>query len=419
MKSGFKKKMTAKILCMCLALSLMLSACGSTNGTTPSTEGEAVGAAEMGTQEVSINKADVETVSAPGTEEAEEAVADETVTEEAVVEEETKEPERTEEEKAWKDNVMAKVEGALNVRVEPKQDAELAGKLQQGDLATVVEKGDTWTKIKSGNLEGYVNNEYCVFGVDALAYAKENCKIYATASGEGLRVREAMDTESKILKRLSKGEKLVVDKEAKVESGWVAVKCDGKTGYVSAEFVTLGFNFGKGLTMDEIREIKRQEEEAKKKEEAEKNGGGNNGGGSNGGNGGNKKPSNNNGDGDKDGSSKPVNTDDATLLAALVYCEAGAEPYAAQLGVASVVVNRMKHRYFPNTIKGVIYQKSQFGPASSGKLARRLASGKVSASCMKAAKQALSGVDNTNGALYFKLAKSGKKGVVHGRIVFY
>jgi spore germination cell wall hydrolase CwlJ-like protein len=86
--------------------------------------------------------------------------------------------------------------------------------------------------------------------------------------------------------------------------------------------------------------------------------------------------------------------------------------------VAAVVLNRVKSSLYPNDIKSVIYQRSQFGPASSGKLARRLANG-VSASATRAAKAALNGSDPTNGGMYFKLASSGKSGVVIGPVVFY
>ena len=73
---------------------------------------------------------------------------------------------------------------------------------------------------------------------------------------------------------------------------------------------------------------------------------------------------------------------------------------------------------FANSIYGVIYQRGQFGPASSGRLEARLASG-VSASARQAARAALNGSDPTGGAKYFKLASSGHAGTVVGPIVFY
>ena len=78
-------------------------------------------------------------------------------------------------------------------------------------------------------------------------------------------------------------------------------------------------------------------------------------------------------------------------MAAIIYCEAGAEPYQGKVAVGAVIMNRVRSSRFPNTISGVIYQKGQFGPAITGKLGRVLASGKATAECYKAADAALAG----------------------------
>ena len=92
---------------------------------------------------------------------------------------------------------------------------------------------------------------------------------------------------------------------------------------------------------------------------------------------------------------------------------------AAQEGevpVGAVVVNRVQSSVYPNTISEVIYQKGQFSPAASGKLARVLAQG-ASDSCYKAAREALSGVDNTGGAIGFHAGKG--SGTVIGNQTFF
>ncbi len=66
---------------------------------------------------------------------------------------------------------------------------------------------------------------------------------------------------------------------------------------------------------------------------------------------------------------------DAYLLGAIIQCESEGEPYAGKLAVGSVVLNRVKSSYFPNTISGVIYQSGQFSPVASGRLAYRLQAG--------------------------------------------
>lgn len=89
------------------------------------------------------------------------------------------------------------------------------------------------------------------------------------------------------------------------------------------------------------------------------------------------------------------------LLAALIYCEAGGEPYEGQIAVGAVVLNRVASGTFPNSITDVIYDSGQFGPAITGKLDRVLASGKTTESCRQAAADALAGVNPVGDALYF------------------
>ena len=113
-----------------------------------------------------------------------------------------------------------------------------------------------------------------------------------------------------------------------------------------------------------------------------------------------------------------ASADEETLLAALVQCESGGTSVQCMTAVGAVVVNRVRSGGFANSIYGVIYQRGQFGPASSGRLEARLASG-VSASARQAARAALNGSDPTGGAKYFKLASSGHAGTVVGPIVFY
>ena len=86
------------------------------------------------------------------------------------------------------------------------------------------------------------------------------------------------------------------------------------------------------------------------------------------------------------------------LMSSLIYCEANGEPYAGKLAVGIVVMNRKSSKSFPNTLKGVIYQKYQFGPARNGSLKRALKeydAGRFTSSsekaCIKAAKAALNG----------------------------
>ncbi|SHK41597.1 cell wall hydrolase [Desulforamulus aeronauticus] len=92
----------------------------------------------------------------------------------------------------------------------------------------------------------------------------------------------------------------------------------------------------------------------------------------------------------------PFTDEDLDLLSRLVTAEAGGEPVSAQVGVAAVVLNRVKSSTFQNTIRDVIYAPNQFSPVRNGWINRPATS-----TAIEAAKDALYGNDPTNGALYF------------------
>ena len=97
------------------------------------------------------------------------------------------------------------------------------------------------------------------------------------------------------------------------------------------------------------------------------------------------------------------------LLAALIFCEAGNQPYKGQVAVGAVVLNRIKSKTYPDSMKEVIYQRGQFGPAGSGWLNRVLQNKSYTKTAWKAAADALDGKDPVNGCLYFNQGGSGKK----------
>ena len=92
---------------------------------------------------------------------------------------------------------------------------------------------------------------------------------------------------------------------------------------------------------------------------------------------------------------------DQTLLAAIIFCEAGNQPYEGQVAVGAVILNRVRSSVYPNSIAEVIYQSGQFGPAMSGWLDSVLASGGYTATAMQAAADALAGSNPIGDCLYF------------------
>ena len=90
------------------------------------------------------------------------------------------------------------------------------------------------------------------------------------------------------------------------------------------------------------------------------------------------------------------NSANVDLLARLVYGEARGESYTGQVAVAAVVLNRVKHSSFPNTISGVIYQSGAFDAVSDGQINLT-----PNSTARKAAQDAMNGWDPSYGAIYY------------------
>ncbi|MCI9150946.1 MAG: SH3 domain-containing protein [Lachnospiraceae bacterium] len=293
----------------------------------------------------------------------------------------------------WSAKLMPNVEESLNIRVEPSEEAQLAGKLYKGAAADIVERGEEWTKISSGSVEGYVKNEFCVFDQEAETMAQEQGTVYATALTGGVRVRQEADTSEDvtIYDVLGEGKKVKVDTNVEAPEGWVAVSCADTTAYVSAEYVSVELELKEAVSIEEELEAIRKAEEAKKAAAAKSSS-------------------------KSQKKSVSASYDEVTLLGALIQCEAGSECYEGKVAVGAVVMNRLRGGW-AGSISGVIYQSGQFTPASSGALSRVLSSG-VSSSCLQAAQEAISGVDNVGGATSFRRAGSAS-GLVIGNHVFF
>lgn len=84
------------------------------------------------------------------------------------------------------------------------------------------------------------------------------------------------------------------------------------------------------------------------------------------------------------------------LLARVISGEARGEIYEGQVAIAAVILNRVKHSSFPNTISGVVYQPGAFTAVSDGQI-----NVAPTESCYNAARDALNGWDPTGGAVYY------------------
>ena len=283
------------------------------------------------------------------------------------------------------DLVMANVNQVMNVRSSPDEDAEKVGVLYKDCGGRILDRKDGWTKLQSGDLVGWAKDDYLLFGDDAKALSEEVGSEMIVVTADALRVRSSADESSDIYGILVKDNQLdIIESE---DNGWIKVAYDDEDGYVQAEYVDTEFKIDYGETMAVIN--KRAKEEAERKAKLTKN----------------------------TGSVKVENADQTKLLAALIQCEAGNQPYDGQLAVGAVVINRLKSGAYPNTLEGVIYASGQFTPALNGKVASVYA-GTVKSSCMQAAADAIAGNTSVGSATHFRRAGN-RDGIVIGNHVFW
>ena len=281
--------------------------------------------------------------------------------------------------------VMARVCESMNIRELPDSNSERVGYLYADCGGTILEEGDGWTKIQSGNLIGWAKNDYLVFGEAAYNLAQEVGVYEATVNASGLRMRKEPTTESGVWKMVEDGEVFQAISEHTTDE-WIAVEYGGALGYISADYVTLEFTVDHGETLEEIKERERRELREFQKMIA------------------------------SEGASY-IGTTDEMLLAALIQCEAACQPYEGQVAVGAVVMNRVNSGAYPNTIAGVIYASGQFTPTRSDRV-EKLAVNGVNDSCLQAARAAMAGESPVGGAMHFRRAGN-HDGIVIGDHVFW
>lgn len=84
------------------------------------------------------------------------------------------------------------------------------------------------------------------------------------------------------------------------------------------------------------------------------------------------------------------------LLARIISAESRGEPYTGQVAVGAVILNRIEHPSFPDTLSGVIYQNGAFTAIVDGQFNEP-----ISESAYSAARDALNGWDPTGGCIYY------------------
>lgn len=277
---------------------------------------------------------------------------------------------------------MANVQNALNIRAEADEDSEKVGLLYKDCGGTILERKDGWTKLRSGSVIGWAKDEYLLFGEDAKNMAEDVANWIVTLDAETVRVRMEPSEDAELYGLMAYEDS--VEFIDTVGDGWISVDYDGEVGYINSEYVNVKFHIDQAESMEIIRAREKEAEERKRKENR---------------------------------GAVAADADEARLLGALIYCEAGNQSYEGMVGVGAVVMNRVKSGAYPNTIHSVIYASGQFTPAMTGKVAR-VYEGQVPDVCMQAAQAAINGETTVGDATHFRRAGQ-REGYVLGAHVFW
>ncbi len=285
---------------------------------------------------------------------------------------------------SFQNKAIAYVDDFLPVRTEPDRTSETIGKMYPGCVADVIERGETWSKISSGSVEGYVQNMYLCFdseaedlaillgGDEALveAVSIEEEKAAAQKAAEEKAAREAAQ---KAAAEKAAAEKAAAEKAAKeAEEKAAAEKAAKEAAEKAAQEASAQSSAGTDTagTQEAVQETQAAQTEVSPYY-------------------------------------MELSEEDIMLLACIVDWEAGYETYEGKLAVANVVLNRVRSNSYPNTVSGVIYQRGQFGGVldSAGNYTTRwqtrLSNGPRTQECITAAREVAAGVNNVIGYLAF------------------
>ncbi len=368
----------------------------------------------------------------------------------------------------WAYRAVANVAEAANIRAAASEDSTIVGYLTTAASADVIERGETWSLVISGGVEGYVKNEYLAFGEEAKnlasVYGSQGVKTY----WDGVSLFAAPDGSSEVLATAAAGKEYEVISN---DGSWVAVQMDDATvAYVPAEDVmettildravstgdaygdvssysdSTGYDDGSSYTdssydtsyddgssytdssydtsYDDGSSYTDSSYDTSYDDGSSYTDSSYDTSYDDGSSYTDSSTDNNTSYEDNSGSSSTTDTSASTassgdreLLAGLIYCEAGNQSREGKVAVGAVVMNRVASSSFAGTIKDVIYESGQFSPAGSGWLDSVIANGAIPSSCYEAADAALAGENPIGSAMYFNTGSG--RGVKIGAHQFY
>ena len=285
-------------------------------------------------------------------------------------------------------------EDRINIYSEPDETSDIVGCMYSRSQADIIEKGEIWTKISSGNVVGYAKNTYLLFGEEADKVAPFIGDKTTVVEAEELPVYASADSSSAVIATFHAGENINAYEEI---GNWVLVECESGYGYVEDTGISSTYDLATAWTVDEenayLAEQARIEAERREAERvaAAK-----------------AAMSQSTSIGRTTNAAMSASDSEVYLLACIIEWEAGWEPYEGKLAVANVVLNRVRSsRFKQNTITDVIYAPGQFTGVldGNGNISERfstlLANGPSHQDSYTAAGEALAGVNNIGDYLFF------------------
>lgn len=286
-------------------------------------------------------------------------------------------------------------ENRVSVYAEPDASSAVVGCMYSRSQADILEKGEEWTKISSGQVVGYVRNVFMLFGEEAQRVAPYLGTKTTTVDVDQLVVYELADDTSDVIAVLSYGDVI----SAYQETGkWVFIECDAGFGFVLEQGIISTYDIATAWTIEEeqayLAELARIEAERRQRELEEQ-----------------ARRARAESEIIDVQLMEPMYVSDAEkyLLACIIEWEAGWEPYEGKLAVANVVLNRVRSpRFKQNTITDVIYAPGQFtgvrgddGGPSYRFRTEIIEPGPRHEECYKAAEEALAGINNIGDYMFF------------------
>lgn len=289
----------------------------------------------------------------------------------------------------FSDYAVAKVSGAVNIRKGPGTNYSKVGKLHSDGYARILERGESWTKVTSGDVTGYISNDYLYLDEEADRVIAEKKLFSVKISAKKMNVRLEPTTDSPIIGYAVKDEEYVWYPGLS-DKNWLAIQFAKDTiAYVSSAYAKSDTKLTKALTMEQEAARERAEQLAKLLEKSKKH-----------------PPTK------VTRTPFKLSDEDLYTMAVVVAMEALWEPYEGKIMVANVILNRLLSKSWGTTIHQVCYAKNQFNGID---YRFAIYEKKLTQDCFNAVSEAVQGYNNIGDYMYFcTLPKAEEFNAAHG-----